>query len=118
MQFEKGFYCFAYLIGSAKFNINDIQILYEPALNKAYNKTCMTSTTGVHVHPSLDSLETVENTTCDHRRLISLQAVHRGMNKNPCHIGWMYRLICLCWSYRYYCRFCHALAHMFLFYTF
>ena len=35
----------------------------------------------------------------------SLQAIQRGINENPCQSWWMHRLICLCWSYRCYCRF-------------
>ena len=27
--------------------------------------------------------------------------------------GWMYRLIWVCWSYKSYCSFCHALAQIF-----
>ena len=69
---------------------------------------------------------------CDQRRLTSLriravwsgslliacafyrlQGIQKGLNKNPCHNGWMYRLICHCWSHRSCCRFCRALVQFY-----
>ena len=38
--------------------------------------------------------------------------IQRGLHENPCHTGWTYRLICLCWSHRSYCRFiCLCWSH-------
>ena len=43
----------------------------------------------------------------------SIWAIPRRINKNPCYIGWIYRLIWVfCWSHRSYCSFCHALAQI------
>ena len=38
----------------------------------------------------------------------SIRAIQGAMNVNPCHTGMMYKLICLCWSHMFYCRFCRA----------
>ena len=44
-----------------------------------------------------------------------IQAFQRGINKNPCTIGWIYRLIWVFAVHKSYCRFCRVLAHMSLF---
>ena len=108
--------------------------------SKTVNKTCVIikgSDQPVHqpsmprvlVYPSFKSLEAAEG-TCNQRRLgicavwsesslipcafYNLQAIHRGINKNPCHTGWMYSLLfSVCWSHRSYFSFCKALAHIF-----
>ena len=41
-----------------------------------------------------------------------IQIIQRGMNVTPWRIGWMYRLIFLCWSHRSYRRFWRALTRI------
>ena len=48
------------------------------------------------------------------RVLYSLRAIQRWINENACCTGWMYRLIWVCLSHGSYCRYCHALAHIYL----
>ena len=45
----------------------------------------------------------------DHMCLLQPPAIQKEMNENPCHTGWMCKLICLC------CRFYRALAQIRLF---
>ena len=82
---------------------------FEPKHGRTFNKTCVTnedSDQPVHptsmpkvlFHPSLDSPEAVEG-TCDRQRLRS-DYVDAQADLN------------LCWSYKSYCRFCRALAHL------
>ena len=43
----------------------------------------------------------------------NLRANQKGINENPCHTVWMYRLnMSICWSHRSYCRFCCELVHL------
>ena len=87
---------------------------FEPAHDETYNKTCATSE---------DSDQPAHS-----RSLIRVFAVRlsfvqppgypRGMNENPSHTVWTYRLI---WVFAGHtglivghCRLCHALAHMLL----
>ena len=76
--------------------------------DKTYNRTCLTSKdldqpvhppsiVRVLVYPSLDGPEAVEG-TCDQGRLWSDCADAQAV-------------LSLCWSHKFYCRFCHAFAH-------
>ena len=87
---------------SVKEKLNKI---FEPVNNKTYNKTCTTrEDSDQHAHHA-------DRTLLDACTFYSLHAIQRGINEDPYHTGWVYRLICLCWSHRSYCRFCLALAH-------
>ena len=86
-------------------NTSNKRKINEPAHDKTYNKTCATSEdSGQPARPRTDQSSMI---AC---AFYSLQTIQRGMNKNPCHTGWIYRL--MCWSHRSYCRFCRALARI------
>ena len=87
------------------FGVSGYRYNFEPAHDKIYSKTCLTSKDSdqhVHptsmarvlVHPSLDSPGAIEG-TCGQRRLIRLADLS------------------LRWSQKSYCTFCRALAYLF-----
>ena len=60
----------------------------EPAHDKTHNKTCATSEYSVRPAHSRSPIRVF----ADHMCLLQLQAIQKGINKNPCHTGWMCRL--------------------------
>ena len=78
----------------------------EPAHDKTYNKTCETSEDSDQTAHPCSLISVFADCMC----LLQPLAIQRGINENPCHTEWMYRLIC--WSNWSYCRFCRALAHL------
>ena len=85
-------------------------VFYEPAHDKTHNKTCAKS--------ELRSACAFTESSLIACAFYNLLAVQRGIKWSPCDTGRMYRLIWFCWSHRFYCRFCRALAHIWPFYTF
>ena len=90
-----------------KLSRNRLAGTIDPAHDKTYNKTCVTSKDSdqpvhppsmakIFVYPSLDRLEAVEG-TCNQQRLWS-NYVDAQADMN------------LHWSHKSYCRFCHVLA--------
>ena len=85
-------------------------IIVGQAHDKTYNKTCATSEDSDQpAHP---------------RRLIRVFADHNVPSADPSYPKRVRRELlpycvevdlCLCWSHRSCCRFCRALAHMYLF---
>ena len=74
-------YLFIYLFSGNSCSLGE-SMKKELALDKTYKKTSATSGCAVWSEPSL--------IPCAFYRL---QAIQRGMTVDPCHTGWMYRLI-------------------------
>ena len=53
-----------------------------------FNKTCATSKDSDQAAHLCSQIRVFADGTA----FCSLQAIQRGMNKNPCHAGWMFRL--------------------------
>ena len=63
--------------------------IYEPAHDKTYNKTVPPAMTWISLRRSDSIWSDFAYCMC----LRQLRAIQRGINKNPCHTGWMYSLI-------------------------
>ena len=67
---------------------NSMFIRFEPAHEKTYNKTWYQR----RLRSACASAVWSESSLIAWA-FYSLQAIQRGINENPCHTGWMYRLI-------------------------
>ena len=81
-----------------------VLILFEPAHDKTYNKTCPTSEDSDHPAHLRSMIRVVADRMC----IPQPQTIQRGINDNPGRTEWMNRLICVAAG----CRFCRALAHL------
>ena len=72
--------CAFFLASTMKWQEMNVLMIYEPAHDKTYKKTCAAS----------EERSVCASTQSDQSSLIayafcSLRVIHRGMNKNPCH---------------------------------
>ena len=78
--------------------------IFEPAHDKTYNRLVRPAKTRIRLRIRAVWSES-SLIAC---AFYNLRAIQNGMNENPCHTVWMYRLICL--SHRSNCTFCRARA--------
>ena len=80
----------------------------DPVHDETYKKTCVnTEYLDQSAHP-----HSLHRVFTEIMCLLQPPGYRRWINENPCHTGWMYRLICVCWVQKSFCRFCRALAEL------
>ena len=87
-----------------------VHTTYEPGHNKTYNKTCATSEESDQTAHSHSLIRVFADCMC----LLLPPGYRKGDEPKPLPY-WMDGQVdlSLCWSHRSYCRFCHALSHIF-----